>query len=185
MRIPAMTELMRFLREGVTPAWAASGLERAAPAATVRAAGNASVCSLFSALQHSQFSVSLPMRAPWPLPGSPMRPVATSGRCGYSPSPKEEPAQMGGRCALPPWTAGPAGCHSKSHHAALPLFYNICSCGNEAVHESSETSTHIVAQLYSFSYRVTDCCAKVAKGPGVAPKRRSCPPCADVPVYAA
>ena len=60
-RTPAMTELMRFLREGVTAAWAASGLDRAAPAATVRAAGIASVCSLFSALQHSHFSVSPPV----------------------------------------------------------------------------------------------------------------------------
>jgi hypothetical protein len=46
-----MTELMRFLREGVTAAWAARGLDRAAPTATVRAAGMTSVCSLFSALQ--------------------------------------------------------------------------------------------------------------------------------------
>jgi hypothetical protein len=48
---PAMTELIRFLREGVTAAWAARGLDRAALAATVRAAGMANVCSLFSALQ--------------------------------------------------------------------------------------------------------------------------------------
>ena len=51
MYSPAITELMRFLSEGVTAAWAARGLDRAAPAATVRAAGMASVCSLFSALQ--------------------------------------------------------------------------------------------------------------------------------------
>ncbi len=49
---PAITELIRFFNDGVTAAWAARGLERAAPMATVRAAGTARVC--FCALHNTQ-----------------------------------------------------------------------------------------------------------------------------------
>ena len=82
MRAPAMTELMRFLRDGVTAAWAASGLERAAPAATVRAAGIASVCSLFSALQHTHDLVSLPGENPQRQAHN--RPCSEVAPCGLS-----------------------------------------------------------------------------------------------------